>query len=252
VATSATGKFSLNFFVPQKRVFSGAQARRFSMSTTATVCTIDLNDSAIVEPVRAHLAKKSAARAAVRGVLIAAMLLTGSSAAAPHPGRPDFSSIVRAIDGWFASQPDFQPGDIITRGQIQAVLKKLEEAGVQVPDAGSIAELGLPNDSFFVRELTTPAGRKFMHKLANTPGAYDHLDRLSEIPRGQKTISDMIREKDGDKLIEYLATTKGGQKMGSMMGAVSGGVDLNKPTGRIYTVADFEEALKIALAKPSP
>jgi hypothetical protein len=132
------------------------------------------------------------------------------------------------------------------------VLKKLERAGVQVPDAGTIAELGLPNDSFLVRELTTPAGRKFMHKLSGIPEVYDHLDRLSEIPRGQKTITDMIREKDGDKLIEYLTTTKGGQKMGSMMGAVSGGVDLNKPTGRIYTVADFEEALKAALAKASP
>jgi hypothetical protein len=214
--------------------------------------TINPIEAAIVEPVRAGTARKSFGRASRRISLIAAMLWTGSCLAAPQSASPDFSSIARAIDGWFESQPDFQPGDIITRAQIETVLKKLAAAGVRVPNAATIAQLGLANDSFLVRELTTPAGQKFMRKLADDPGAYNHLDRLSQIPRGQKTISDLIREKDGDKLIEYLATTKGGQKMGSMMGAVSGGVDLNKPTGRIYTVADFEAALKAALAKTAP
>jgi hypothetical protein len=40
--------------------------------------------------------------------------------------------------------------------------------------------------------------------------------------------------------------------MGSMMAAVPGGGNLNNPTGRIYTVADFESALQSSLAKKSP
>jgi hypothetical protein len=181
--------------------------------------------------------------------LATAILLTGLVNAAPQPAAPDFAAIAKAIEAWFGSLPDYQPGDLITRLQIETILTKLDDAGVHVPDAASIAKLGLANDSFLVRELTTPAGSKFMRKLARNPGTFAHLDRLSTIPRGEKLIRDLIRDKGGDTLVEYLATTKGGQKMGDMMAAVPDGSDLNKPTGRIYTVADFEAALKSALAK---
>ncbi|HEX4415636.1 MAG TPA: hypothetical protein VH107_18530 [Lacipirellulaceae bacterium] len=214
-----------------------------------TFKAINQEDSATTEPVRASVGRKSSSYASLGLVLLAAMLLTGSVHGAQQSTPRDFSTISRAIDTWFENQPEYQPGDLITRAQIETVLKKLAAAGVRVPDAQAISQLGLANDSYLVRELTTPAGRRFMHKLSHDPGAYSHLDRLSEIPRGQKTINDLIREKDGDKLIDYLSTTKGGQKMGSMMGSVSGGVDLNKPTGRIYTVDDFEAVLKTALAK---
>lgn len=210
---------------------------------------LDPEDSAITEPVRALDRRNNNHRSVLGFVVLAAMLLTGPVRGAQQSTPRDFSTISRAIDAWFEKQPEYQPGDLITRTQIETVLKKLEAAGVHVPDAQAISQLGLANDSFLVRELTTPAGRRFMHKLAHDPSAYSHLDRLSEIPRGQKTISDLIREKDGDKMIDYLSTTKGGQKMGSMMGSVSGGVDLNKATGRIYTVDDFEAVLNAALSK---
>jgi hypothetical protein len=222
------------------------------MLANTTSCALDPEDSAIVEPVRAFETRKFVPPAGLCFALMAAMLWTGSSHAAPQSASPDFSTISRAIDRWFEAQPDFQPGDLITRTEIETVLTKLDAAGVHVPNATVISQLALANDSFLIRELTTSTGLKFMRKVARGPGAFDHLDRLSEIPRGQKIISDLIREKDGDKLIEYLATTKGGQKMGSMMGSVTGGVDLNKPTGRIYTVDDFKAALRAALTKKSP
>jgi hypothetical protein len=222
------------------------------MSTNPTVRAFERKDAAISEPVRANQSRNPLAPAVRCFALIVAMLWTAFGVAAPQSGSPDFPTISRAVERWFEGQPDYQPGDLITRDQVATVLKKLDAAGVHVADATAIAQLALANDSFLVRELTTPAGRKFMRKLARDSGAFPRLDRLSEIPRGQKTISDLVHEKDGDKMIEYLTTTKGGQKMGSMMGAVAGGVDLNKPTGRIYTVEDFEAALKAALGKSSP
>ncbi len=209
---------------------------------------IAITDPAIVEPVRALLNKKLLTLLAIS----IAMLLTGECGAAPQSDTPDFPAVAHAIEGWFASQEDYQPGDVITRAQVETVLKKLDDAGVHVPNAKAIADLALANDSFLVRELTTSNGKKFMRKLARNPGTFGRLDRLSTLPRGEKIISDLIREKDGDKMIEYMATTKGGQKMGGMMGGVSGGVDLNKPTGRIYTLADFETALQQALANAQP
>jgi hypothetical protein len=189
---------------------------------------------------------------AVTAGMLVTILWTTRAESASQPAPINFSAITHAVEVWFAAQPGFKSGDLITRDQVETVLKKLEDAGIHVPDAKSIAERSLANDSFLIRELTTPSGRKFMRRLASKPGAFSHLDRLSTIPRGEKLIRDLIRDKGGDKLIEYLATTKGGHKMGSMMAAVPGGGNLNNPTGRIYTVADFESALQSSLAKKSP
>lgn len=210
-------------------------------------------DPATTGPVRIFLPIANSAErflvCAFVAIVVVTSSWTGRSSAASQPTTINFSAITQAIDFWFASQSGYQPGDLITRDQVETVLKKLENAEIHVPDAKSIAARCLANDSFLVRELTTPGGKKFMRRLASKPGAFAHLDRLRTIPRGEKLIRDLIREKDGDKLIEYMATTKGGHKLGSMMAGVKGGTDLNQPTGRIYTVADFEAALQEALAK---
>ncbi|HEY2411521.1 MAG TPA: hypothetical protein VGI40_04735 [Pirellulaceae bacterium] len=170
--------------------------------------------------------------------------------AAPRPHAPDDRAVAKVVEEFFASQPDYQNDDLITRSQIEKVVAKLVSDGVKISDPSSIAKRGLPDDSFLVREFATPNGKRFMRKIASRSGAYSHLDRLSTIPRGETTIRDLMRTKDGDKMIEYLATTKGGKNMGSMMAQARGGVDLNKPTGRIYTADDLLAALKDSMAKP--
>jgi hypothetical protein len=104
--------------------------------------------------------------------------------------------------------------------------------------------MGLADNSFLIRELSSPAGRKFMRKISRQPGVYARLDRLSTISNGQKTVRDLIRQPGGDELLTYLASTKGGKNLGRSMAATHNGVDLNKPTGRIYTVNDLIAALK--------
>jgi hypothetical protein len=181
--------------------------------------------------------------------LTAAVYMTVSASAAqraPAAHRPDAMSVIETC---LAKTPDYQPGDLITRSQIEKVLAKLRASGFKVNEAEEIAKLGLADDSFLARELSTAEGRQFMRKLAQHPGTFSHLDRLSTIPRGQSLVRDMIRQKDGDKLVEYLATTKGGKNMGSMMAQARGGVDLNKPTGRIYTVEDLIAALRATSTK---
>lgn len=170
--------------------------------------------------------------------------------AAPRPQPQDDRAITKVVDEFFASQPGFQKGDLITRSQIEKVVAKLVSDGVTISDPASMVKLGLADDSFLVREFSTPNGKRFMRKIAPSSGGYSHLDRLSTIPRGQTTVRDLMRTKDGDKMIEYLATTKGGKNMGGMMAQARGGVDLNKPTGRIYTADDLVTALKDAMVKP--
>ena len=49
-----------------------------------------------------------------------------------------------------------------------------------MPDATKIDALALADNSFLVGELATPNGKKFMRKIAKSPGTYSRLDRLSQ------------------------------------------------------------------------
>jgi hypothetical protein len=159
-------------------------------------------------------------------------------------GAPDSATIAVAVENYFASLPGNQAGDLISQSQIAAALKQVEDAGYRTPNAGQIVKLGLPDNSFLVREFASPAGRQFIRKAGKYAGGYARLDRLSSMPDGQRTIRQLTHTKDGDKLIEYLATTRGGHNLGRMMAGTRQGVDLNKPTGRIYTAADLIAVLQ--------
>jgi hypothetical protein len=212
---------------------------------------VGYNDHATCGPVRARSHEILDATRWLATIACALNLMISFVAAAPPKKAPDPAVVTRAVQAYFASRPDYQPGDLITRSQIERLLTKLDEAGATVPDSDKVAERGLDDGSFIARELTTASGKRFMRRLARNPSTFAHLDRLSSIPRGEKLIRDLMHDKDGDKLIEYLATTKGGQKMGSMMSAVPGGRDLNKQTDRIYTVADLVTAINAAYATTS-
>jgi hypothetical protein len=175
--------------------------------------------------------------------------MTGSATGAQRTATPKDHVITQAVEWYFSTVPGYEKGDLITRSQIEKIIAKLESVGVKVPNAADVVKLGLAEDSFLVRELSTAEGKRFMRKMGAHSGMYTNLDRLSTIPRGQTTVHDLIRQKDGDKFIQYLATTKGGQRMGDMMGQARGGTDLNKPTGRIYTADDLIAVLKSAVAK---
>src|SRR3954468_22376848 len=237
---------------PRPAIFPGANvigpAMKPSCQDSPNLC----KDRANSRSVRQKISHWCSLLLVLACFLAAAVYMTASATAAqraPAAHRPDAMNV---IETYFRATGDYQSGDLITRSQIEKVLAKLKASGFKVNEAEEIAKLGLADDSFLARELSTAEGRQFMRKLAQHPGTFSHLDRLSTIPRGQSLVRDMIRQKDGDKLVEYLATTKGGKNMGSMMAQARGGVDLNKPTGRIYTVEDLIDALKAALSKTSP
>jgi hypothetical protein len=184
-------------------------------------------------------------RPVVRAAAIAAcVLLAGAVIAAPPRSVPDFAAVAQSVEAYFDSLPDYEHGDLINRSQVEAALKNVESDGWKVPQAKELTELALTDKSFLVRELATPAGKRFMRKISRQNGAYSRLDRLSTIPRGQTIVRDLVRQPGGEKLIQYLGSSSGGHKMGAQLGQVRGGVDLNKPTGRIYTADDLLAELK--------
>jgi hypothetical protein len=156
----------------------------------------------------------------------------------------EFDAIARVVESYFARLPDYQHGDLICRGQVEAVLNNVAATGWKKFKPSAILDSCLPDNAFIVRELSSPAGKRFMRKIARQPGAYSHIDRLSSIPRGQAVIRELVHTPGGDEMITYMTTTKGGSNLGNMMSGVRGGTNLNKSTGRIYTVDDLLATLK--------
>ena len=176
---------------------------------------------------------------------IAAIFLGVALAVAAAPvgglakGRPipPFSEVQQTVLSYFGARSDFQPGDLITRGDVEPLLVRLQQKGFPLADAKQILEKTPVKGEFLVDQLSTPNGRKFMRRIAAYPGGYDRLDQLSRLPDGQQTVRTLIRGPGGQRLIEYLTTPSGRKETGKMLSNSPGGERFNAPTGRIYTVA---------------
>ena len=157
-------------------------------------------------------------------------------AAGGRQSLPEFSQVQAAVVEHFEALPDYQPGGIITRGEVEPLFKQRGLMGWLGADADAILDEILPDGDPLLRQLRSGAGRKFAGRLTRYPNAYDRLERLRRLPGGKRIVQDLIRGPGGDKLIEYLTTRSGGAEMGRMLSKSPKGTDFNKPTGHIYTV----------------
>jgi hypothetical protein len=207
---------------------------------------------------RVGQSKDASGGALVRAAVLAIFSLFGglvTEAKAKHGGdTPQVTNgarptVAQLVDSYFARLPDYRAGDLISQSQIVAVIRQIDAAGGEVKNARGIVDRGLPNSSFLIRELSSPAGKKFMRSVGQHQGGYARLDRLSSISGGQKIVRDLVRQPGGEKLVDYLTTTEGGSNLGHTLGGARGGVDLNQPTGRIYTASDLLAALDGAVRK---
>ena len=132
---------------------------------------------------------------------------------------------------YFQALPDYRPGDLITREEVEPLLGQLRRTGLPLPDAKQILEKVPAKDEFLVATIRTPDGRKFMRQISGYRDAYDRLDRLSRLPHGQQTIRDLIRGPDGYKMIEYMTTAPGGQGVGqaTLERAAGGRISMPRP-----------------------
>jgi hypothetical protein len=170
------------------------------------------------------------------GVIVAWRSNTCWGAGRPNP-LPPFDQVKKTVEEHFQRRPDYQPGDIISRGDVAPLLAQLAAIGFPMADQEDILS-DVPGDGeFLVGTLRTTAGRKFMRRIAALPNTYDRLDQLSRLPHGEQTVQDLIRGPHGDELLKYLTTTRGGTAMGKQLSNARAAADFSKPTGRIYTVA---------------
>jgi hypothetical protein len=166
----------------------------------------------------------------------AAMAADKATPGAKAKPVPPMSEIKQAVLRHFQTMPDYQPGDLITRDNVEPLLRQLQRMGLPLPDGKKILGRVPTKDEFLASQLSSPEGRRFMRRISGYKDAYDRLDRLSRLPHGEQTIRDLIRGPGGEKMIEYMTTTPGGKVLGDQLSNAPGGENFNAETGRIYTV----------------
>lgn len=162
---------------------------------------------------------------------------------------PSFVKIQQTVLDYFKDQPNYRPGDLITRKKVEPLLVRLREMGLPLPEKKKILDAVPIEGEFLAKQLSTRAGRKFMRQISRYPDAYDRLDRLSRLPHGQQTVRDLIRGPDGYIMIEYMTTAAGGKELGKMLSNSPNGKKFNTPTGRVYTAKILQKRLERSRAE---
>ena len=176
---------------------------------------------------------------------LTAVLCAGFCEAATKGKRmPKFAKIEEAVLRHFQGLPDYQPGGVISQSEVTPIFGQLKRMGWLVADREAIVKQVLADNSFLIRQLRSPAGKKLDRQIARYEHAYDRLDHLARLPLGRQTVHDLIRAADGYKLIQYMTTTSGGSELGKMLSKDPHGAHFNRPTGRIYTVKMLLDRLK--------
>ncbi|MBM4093828.1 MAG: hypothetical protein FJ276_31140 [Planctomycetes bacterium] len=169
--------------------------------------------------------------------LFAVQLCTGLSVRAAD--RVAFSTVRQIVADGFASQQDYQSGDLIWASHVRPILESLAAVGWRPQDRAQILADLLQEEDALVRALNTRQGRQFMRKVSGHALIYDRLDRIVRVPGGERLVHDLIRLPDGERyaplqpprgvptLVDLLPKNRSGKTRKI--------TDYRKATGRIYT-----------------
>jgi hypothetical protein len=247
----------LELEVPMRRTWlSGLAAWRGlaakpSMAACAAVvaAAISLDGAHLNAATRVETQKTRRKASSTAGTDDAAPKETAPKETAKPQAWPDFSTVTDVVESNLKAKRQYRPGDLISRGDFQPILKELAELGWKVDDRDEIEHQLLPDDDYLVRELRTNDGRAFMRQVAQYPGGYDRLDRLVDLSDGRVILRRLINGPDGYKLLEYLTTAPGGREMGKMLSQAPHGKNFNQSTHRIYTADQLLDRLKSSHAR---
>ncbi len=164
-----------------------------------------------------------------------------------------WSQVMMHVETHFQTLGKDSANDLIMRGDVLPVLRQLEQLGWNDATHLDLVEKLLNDGEFLARELQSPPGRQFLQRVGADPLIYDRLDRVSRMPGGQQLIHDLIRLPDGHRYAKQ-KVARGAPSMTDFLPKGPSGKaprvpDLEKPTGRLYTVQHFWKALEESFQK---
>ena len=165
------------------------------------------------------------------------------------PKLPPWEQVEKIVAQNLNYTPDYQPGDLISRRQVQSIFDAIASAGWQVKDRSEIVNLVCSDSDAIIRQFRNyPGGKQFMRQAGKSPYGYDRVDQIERLPGGktlgESTIELLIQTQGGYKNIWNLDKSSKQQIQGWMIAPGWGRLDFNAPTGRIYTGKAFLARLK--------
>jgi len=176
-------------------------------------------------------------------------ILAAQKVHAVAPKLPPWEQVQKIVEQNLNYTPDYQPGDLISRRQVNPIFDALAYAGWQVKDRAEIANLVCADNDAIIRQFRSyPGGKQFMREVGKSPYGYDRVDAIDRLPGGktlgESTIELLITTPGGYKNIWNLDTSSKKQISNWMLAPGSGKLDFNASTGRLYTAKDFLTRLK--------
>ncbi len=161
--------------------------------------------------------------------------------------RPSLAVVRRVVADYFSKKTDYERGDLITRRDVQTILKQLRKRGIVPKNAKEILEAALPESHFLVELSRSTRGRRFLRKTKNEELIYDRLDRIAGVPNGQRMLRDLVKLPDAHRYAP-MRPARGTPSMLELLPKRGSSrtrtiPNYAKPTGRIYTEADLVKRL---------
>jgi hypothetical protein len=173
---------------------------------------------------------------------LSAVVLAVFSASAATPRLPAWDQVEKVVAQQLNSVADYQPGDLISRSQVDPMFDQFQRLGWAVRDRLEIMNLVSADSEPMVRQFRSAAGKKFMRDSGNL--GYDRIDQLDHVTLGPETVDALISSHDGVKKIQNLGTSTAKQNQSWMIAPNLHGANFNAPTGRIYTADQLLARLK--------
>ena len=183
--------------------------------------------------------------ALLRSIIPLIFIVGSASAADEEKPFPTLATVESTARRHFDSLKDYQSGDIISRRDVEPVFKEINKLGWRVAEKEEILAKIPADDDFLVRQLRTKAGRKFMSKATGGVQTYNRLDTFSKYKGGNQFVRDVVQMPDG-----YKYTTPGHTPTLRQLGDfLPKDVNIDRPTGKLYTVKMFLVQLRKSYAK---
>lgn len=163
------------------------------------------------------------------------------------------AKVEKYVTEFFLNAPGYQDGDLISKTQVETLLKQMNKQGwvVKPEDREAIMERVLDDNSFMVKQLTTAKGRSFLNQIRSLPNGIDRVERIAEMPKGKRDVHALIHQvPDGHKWIQQLTVPKAGIRLNQNFKRSAHGSKMYKETNRLYFADQLIEQLAKVVEVP--
>lgn len=150
-----------------------------------------------------------------------------------------FEEVKSVVKESLSKRQGYQPGDLITRRDVQPILAQLARKGFNADPSVIGFDPYLPDNHYLVGLLQTAKGAETLRQMKNMPGALDRLERLAHFPEGQKILRKVLLESKGTQGVERLLSPQGVRELELAYGNEPSMKNFDLVSGRVYDEASF-------------